>query len=101
MIFFVSFATGVVLGIFFYGGLFWTVSKAVTSVGQANRNVAPWFLVSQFIRTGITVAGFYFASKESWKGLLFCFAGFLLGRVVVTRGTRPRPKTEGIHASYL
>jgi F1F0 ATPase subunit 2 len=40
------------------------------------------------LRTGITVAGFYFASGGQLLKLLLCLLGFFLARKIVIRLTR-------------
>lgn len=74
---------GVLLGGFFFGGLWWTVRKAVSS-----RQPALWFLGSMLLRTGIVLSGFYFVSGGDWKRLLASLLGFIIARLVVTRLTR-------------
>jgi F1F0 ATPase subunit 2 len=74
---------GVLLGGFFFGGLWWTVRKAVSS-----RQPALWFLGSMLLRTGIVLSGFYFVSGGDWKRLLASLLGFIIARLVVTRLSR-------------
>ena len=74
---------GVLLGGFFFGGLWWTVHKAISS-----RQPALWFLGSMLLRTGIVLPGFYFVSEGDWKRLLASLFGFIIARLVVTRLTR-------------
>ena len=76
-------ATGVLLGGVFFGGLWWTVHKAISS-----RQPALWFLGSMLLRTGIVLSGFYFISGGDWKRLLASLLGFILARLIVTRLTR-------------
>ena len=75
--------TGVLLGAFFFGGLWWTVRKAVSS-----KQPALWFLGSMLLRTGIVLSGFYFVSGADWKRLLASLLGFIIARLVVIRLTR-------------
>jgi F1F0 ATPase subunit 2 len=75
---------GVVLGVAFFGGLWWTVSK-----GLSSPRPALWFFGSLLLRTSITLAGFYYVSQGDWEKLLACLLGFLTGRAVVTWLTRP------------
>lgn len=82
---------GVLLGAFFFGGLWWTVQKAMTS-----KNPALWFFGSTLLRMSLTVAGFYLISQGDWRKLVTCLLGFVIARVVVTRLTRTTKK--GIHA---
>ena len=90
---------GGALGAFFFGGLWWTVRKAVSSQRQAL-----WFFGSLLLRLGIALAGFYFVSGRHWERLLACLLGFVMARLVVTRLTRPpgesqtRPPQEASHA---
>ena len=95
---FLSLFAGAALGLIFYGGLWWTVLKGLSAEGRAGRHPAVWFLGSEVLRTGITLTGFYLVASGDLKRLLFCFGGFLIGRVAVTRFTRPAKKTGGGHA---
>jgi F1F0 ATPase subunit 2 len=75
--------TGFLLGAIFFGGLWWTVQK-----GLSSRRPALWFLGSLLLRTVIALAGFYFASGGYWEKLLICLLGFFIMRRVVLRRTR-------------
>ena len=57
---------GVVLGLVFYGGLYWTVSR-----GLVSKRPALWFLFSLLARVSIVIAGFYFVSSYPLPGSLF------------------------------
>ena len=74
----VAFIAGLTLGILFFGGLWFTVKKAVTA-----KIPALWIFTSFFLRIGITLVGFYFISSGNWKRLLICVAGFLVARTLV------------------
>ena len=74
---------GIVIGIFFFGALWYTVKKALPSSIPAL-----WFFCSFIIRTGITVFGFYFVAAGSMQSLLLCTIGFVLARFVVTYHTK-------------
>jgi F1F0 ATPase subunit 2 len=76
-------AAGALLGTMFFGGLWWTVRK-----GLSSKRPALWFLVSQLLRTSVTLAGFYFVAGEHWERLLACLVGFISARFVVARLTR-------------
>ena len=78
---------GVLLGMMFFGGLWWTIRKALTSPRPA-----VWFLGSMLIRTGLTLAGFYFVAGGHWQRLVACLLGFTLARLLVTRLTRVKEK---------
>jgi len=77
------------LGAMFFGGLWWTVRKGVSS-----QQPALWFLGSLLLRTAITLIGFYFVSGGHWERLLACLLGFVIARLVVTRLTRPARETH-------
>ncbi|EGF24362.1 ATP synthase subunit I [Rhodopirellula baltica] len=79
-----AFAAGMVLGGVFFGGLWWTVRKCVETAYPAR-----WMLGSALARMSITLAGFYFVSAGQLKPLLVCLVGFIAGRMIVTRLTRP------------
>ena len=71
---------GAVLGVMFFGGLWWTVQKALTSGSPAI-----WFLGSLLVRTGLVLFGFYLVSQGHWSRVVACLLGFLLARVVVVK----------------
>ena len=75
---------GILLGVMFFGGLWWTVRR-----GFSSKQPGLWFLGSQLLRMSIALAGFYFVSSGHWQRLLVCLLGFLLARLVVMRLTGP------------
>jgi F1F0 ATPase subunit 2 len=79
--------TGVLLGAMFFGGLWWTVQKGVSS-----KRPALWFFGSLLLRTSIALAGFYFIARGHWERLLVCLLGFVMARLIVTRLTRAAEK---------
>ncbi len=76
-------AVGLVLGAVFFGGLWWTVRKGVSSPRPAL-----WFVGSMLLRTGIVVAGFFLVGGGEWQRLLGCLLGFVIARFLVMRLTR-------------
>lgn len=78
-----SWIAGLVLGAIFFGGLWWTVRKGVSSPRPAT-----WFLGSLLLRTAITIAGLYFVSRGHWQSLVACLVGFVIARAVVIWVTR-------------
>ena len=80
--------TGVSLGAIFFGGLWWTVRKGVSS-----EQPVLWFLGSLLLRTGIALAGFAFFARGHWQRLLACLLGFIAARLIVThlaqKGEKP------------
>jgi F1F0 ATPase subunit 2 len=93
-------AAGLLLGAVFFGGLWWTVNRGVTSPRPA-----VWFLGSFLVRMGITLGGFYVVSDGHWQRLLLCLVGFLIARITVTwmtwspRGEHAHPAKEASHAT--
>ena len=80
---------GALLGAFFFGGLWWTVQKGVTS-----ERPALWFLGSLLLRTGTVLAGFYFVSQDHWSRFLACLAGFVIARVIVVKRLTRAPAKD-------
>ena len=90
---------GMLLGAMFFGGLWWTVQK-----GMSSTLPALWFFSSLLLRTSLTLAGFYVISDGHWETLLVCLLGFTMARrMTVTRLTRlaetpTHPTQEAGHA---
>jgi len=84
---------GVVLGTIFFGGLWWTVGKAVGSKAPAF-----WFLGSLILRMGLTISGFYAASMGGLEPLMVCLLGFLVARQGVMWFTRPTKEAKHFEA---
>jgi F1F0 ATPase subunit 2 len=95
-----AWVAGLALGAIFFGGLWWTVLRGVSS-----RQPALWFLGSFLLRMGVTLPGFYLVSGGDWRRLILCLLGFVMARLAVTRlvkpptETRKRPATEACDAS--
>jgi len=77
-------SAGLGLGVFFFGGLWWTVRRGVSS-----KRPVLWFLGSLLLRTGASVTGFYLVADGHWPRLLACLLGFSIGRAVLTRLAGP------------
>jgi F1F0 ATPase subunit 2 len=92
-------AAGLVLGTIFFGGLWWTVRKGVSS-----KHPALWFLGSMLVRMSIVLLGFYFVGRDDWQRLVACLLGFIIARFIVMRLTRTpfehphSPAKEASHA---
>ena len=92
-------AAGGGIGAVFFGGLWWTVRKCISS-----KQPAFWLFGSLLLRTGIALTGFYFVSGGHWQRLLASLLGFVITRFLVTRLTRPplehhhSPAKEASHA---
>ena len=96
-----AFPGGLLLGMFFYGGLWLTVQK-----GLASPRPGLWFMASFVLRTTIAVAGFFILSGGSRPDilrLLIALLGLLAARMIVVRlGKRAghdNPSREAGHAA--
>ncbi|HUN98446.1 MAG TPA: ATP synthase subunit I [Bradyrhizobium sp.] len=78
-------AAGLFLGAMFFGGLWWTVRKGISSPLPGL-----WFLGSMLLRTSLALAGFSYVTAGEWKNLLACLSGFVVARILVMRLT-PAP----------
>ncbi|NQV25568.1 MAG: ATP synthase subunit I [Rhodopirellula sp.] len=78
-----AWTAGVLLGAVFFGGLWWTVRK-----GLSSKHPALWFLGSLLLRTGMTATGFVVVASGHWERLLVCLLGFIMARLIVVRLTQ-------------
>jgi F1F0 ATPase subunit 2 len=79
----VPLAAGLILGAMFFGGLWWTIIRAVSS-----KRPAVWFIGSKLLRMGLALGGFYLVGGAHWERWLFCLLGFVLARLVTGWLTR-------------
>ncbi len=75
-----SLFAGVLLGTFFFGGLWWTIRSTPPSEWSGLL-----FAGSLLLRMAVAVTGFYLVSHGEWRKLVACLAGFLLARIAVTK----------------
>lgn len=75
--------SGMLLGVVFFGGLWWTVNRGVVV-----KNAALWFLTSMLLRMSIVVLGFYFIMDNYWHRLITVLLGFILSRFLFLHFTR-------------
>ncbi len=96
-----AWAAGLLLGAVFFGGLWWTVQKGMTSPHPAR-----WFVGSLLLRMGMALVGFNFVAGGHWKRMGLCLVGFLMARFIVTQfiGLPVKPdlshRKEVGHAPY-
>jgi F1F0 ATPase subunit 2 len=84
-----AFFAGALLGVFFFGGLWWTVQK-----GVASDRAELWFLGSLLVRTTLILAGFYLVSQGHWSRLAICLVGFMIARLIVVKRFTRAPAGE-------
>lgn len=80
LVLFSSYLAGMLLGALFFGGLWLTIRKAISS-----SHPAAWFLVSLVLRMAVTLGGFFVVSAGSWQRMSACVLGFMTSRLLVTR----------------
>ncbi len=79
---------GLAVGVVFFGGLWWTVRR-----GMSSPRPVLWFAGSLLIRMAVVLVTFYvIAISGDWRRLLACMAGFVMARLVVTWRTRLLPE---------
>jgi F1F0 ATPase subunit 2 len=82
---------GILIGLLFFGGLWWTVQKVTSS-----RQPALLFAGSFLLRTLFTLAAFYRIGNGSWQRLLVCLIGFMIGRILVRRFSQVPLKADRV-----
>ena len=73
---------GGLLGVVFFGGLWWTLRRAFASTRPAL-----WIGASLLLRMACVVTGFIVVSAGDWRRLLACLLGFWAARWLVVRLT--------------
>ncbi len=86
-------AAGLLLGTFFFAGLFWTIKR-----GLLSKHPALWFFGSLIIRIAVTLGGFYLVSAGRWQNLALCVAGFFIARLLMFQYALRMKKTSGAEA---
>ncbi|MCX9084944.1 MAG: ATP synthase subunit I [Candidatus Methanoperedens sp.] len=83
-----SLVAGILLGIFYFGGLWLTVKNLPVS-----RNPYILTLGSFFGRTVISLIGFYMVARGgNWERLLVCVAGFIFMKIFLVYRLRPEKR---------
>lgn len=75
---------GILFGIFYFGGLWWTVQKITVSEKAYLISVA-----SFVVRTAVVLAGFYLLLMSGLPFLLAALSGFLIARTIITYKLKP------------
>jgi len=74
---------GLVLGVFCFGGLWWTVT-----LGMRSNNPPLWLVLSSIGRLGAVFAGVYFIARDSLTNAVLCLVGLGIARMVVVHYLR-------------
>jgi F1F0 ATPase subunit 2 len=91
-----AWAVGMLLGVVFFGGLWWTVRKGVSA-----RRPALWFLGSMLLRTGLVLSGVYVVSAGHWQRMLLCLLGFFMIRPLALWWTRRSTESDAVKAQRI
>ncbi len=73
-------ATGMILGLAVFAGLWWTLRR-----GVASAKPGLWFGVSALIRMGVVLATFYYMALAGLPQVGLCLVGLLVARFAITR----------------
>lgn len=90
-----AFIAGTALGLIFFGGLWFTVRKAIGA-----KTPALWFFGSLFLRLAMVMIGFYFIVQGGLERLILSVIGFTVGRILVTYYTKAMDKKRKIKEIY-
>lgn len=74
---------GLILGIFFYGGLWLTVRHLATTTHPVLLTLG-----SFWVRLAVVLGGFLFVTPGKWQNAALCLTGFVAGRIAVSRWVR-------------
>ncbi|WP_414733721.1 ATP synthase subunit I [Acetobacterium carbinolicum] len=74
----IGFAGGVLLGIVFFGGLYWTVQR----VGST-KYPGPFMLVSAVVRMVVLLLGIYFLGSNDISRVLAVLAGVVMVKFIM------------------
>lgn len=85
---FLCLAAGILLGMFYFLGLWWTVIR----LPKFRRPLA-LSISSLLVRTGLVLVGFYFIAREGhWERIIASLVGFILARFFLVRRFAPKNK---------
>lgn len=79
-----AFVIGSVLGVFYYGGLWFTVRDLPNAPMPAL-----WVTASFIVRTLLTLLGLYLVMNGEWQRLFASMVGFIAARIVLTHYLAP------------
>lgn len=82
----VALMAGILVGVIYFRALWWTVRKGVHALKPARL-----FIGSFIARTLFALLAFYFIGRDHSERLAVCLLGFILGRLLTVRITKPSP----------
>ncbi|OPY55779.1 MAG: N-ATPase, AtpR subunit [Methanosaeta sp. PtaU1.Bin112] len=86
-----SVMSGILLGFFYFGGLYLTLKHL------CNSNKADLLTVSSFmVRSAVCLGGFYIISGKGLEALIFCLAGFVLSKLALIHVLGFRSQTRWV-----
>lgn len=85
----IALLTGSLLGAFYFGGLWWTVQKLISTEYPSSI-----FLLSVLFRTSFVILGFYLILGDNWLRLMTGLLGFMLVRILATRHIRQTEQSK-------
>ena len=80
---------GLAIGMFFYGGLWLTVSRVLSA-----KHPGLLFAASSMVRTALALAAMWWVSQGGAVRLALCLLGFIAARPLVFRLTRELPRSD-------
>jgi len=96
-----AWAAGVGLGAFFFGGLWWTLRR-----GMSSKRPALWFFASLLVRMSILLSGMFFVAGGHWERMVVSLVGCIMARQLLMwltpslRRESTRPEEEKSHAAH-
>ena len=84
LIYCVSPLWGIILSVFYFGGLYQTLKMAAGS-----KKLKSILLVSFLIRTILVLAGFWFILSYNFNSFIISFIAFVITRFIITRKLGP------------
>lgn len=95
-----SFLMGIGLGIFYFGGLWWTTGR-ITGYGSGPKPAGGKYEVlfilslSFLMRNGLTLVGLYLLADGQWQPLLSALAGIILSRTIIKSWVKSQISLKG------
>lgn len=87
--FILAFIIGILLGVFFFGGLWWTARRIPFA-----RRPSMLVLFSFFARAAVVMAGFWLVGFGKWQRFTMCLGGFILARFIVNLWVKTAGKKD-------